>query len=113
MNRFSHSMAAAGLLLVSALWVLPAQADEAGGLASWQAVPLSELDAQRGMGPEDIVDLDATVENNSASTDGAIGTNTIGSDAFRGASGLFNVIQNNGNNNAIQAAIGVQLNVTP
>lgn len=103
-GRFSLVFCVAAALGVAAG---PAAAFEEGP-AAWTAISPAELDAQRAMGAE--ADFDGTVTNSTVQIgDDVSMTNDISGNAFQGAAGMFNVIQNNGNNNVINAGLSVSI----
>lgn len=95
--------------------VLPASAeDRPVGTSSPIAPGVSEgeLDAERGgdIIPISEATLEATLDNNTI-TSSVTGNNSVGGSAFTGASGLFTVIQNSGNQVIIQDSTIVNLTV--
>jgi hypothetical protein len=71
-----------------------------------------ELDAQRGGDavPVSEATLTATFEQNTI-TSALTGNNSVGGDAFTGASGFFTVIQNSGNGVIIQDSTIINLSL--
>ena len=82
-----------------------------------EALSEEDLSGQRGegtvIGIDDInlnyADLDAYHSNNSVSGNSMTGSNYISGSAFNGANGMFDTIQNSGNNVLIQKATIVNI----
>lgn len=78
---------------------------------------VEELDNMRGLGGIDVTTLNnmnvrALVEGNTA-TNNASGFNFIDNGSFVGASGMFSVIQNSGNNVLIQDSTILNVTILP
>ena len=106
-------LSAAGLAAGIALATPVLADDDATALfGSDQQVAASDLAATRGM--ENIYDFDASLsavlDNNQATDNGSVRTNTIDSTAFSGATGVATVIQNAGDNVIIQTVTQVTVN---
>ncbi len=93
------------------------QSDEDGttNFSSVEVASLDELAEARGTEGVDITTLNnmnvkAVLTNNTA-TNNVTGTNTIDTSAFAGASGMFSVIQNSGNNVVIQDSTIVNVTI--
>ena len=89
----------------------------ASPLSSAETASLNELDNARGREGIDItalnnLDVSATLTGNTASNN-LTGTNIIDATAFTGASGMFSVIQNTGNNVIIQDSTIVNVTILP
>lgn len=104
-------------LPVCAVSAASTQADEDGiaNLSSVEIASLDELAEARGTEGVDITTLNtmnvkATLTNNTA-TNNVTGTNIIDTSAFTGASGMFSVIQNTGNNVVIQDSTIVNVTI--
>jgi hypothetical protein len=83
-------------------------------LALGHALSDEDLAGQRGEGADVLtlnqVDIDGNNQGNSVA--GSVtGSNLIGNTAFNGANGMFDIIQNTGNNVLIQKATIVNINV--
>ena len=86
------------------------QADpKPGGLANWTAVPADELGEIRGMGPDALIDLEATSSGNTFSHSGGSRMNDISGDAFSDMSGVGIVLQNSGDGNIFQVVTQVEV----
>ncbi|PTN13326.1 hypothetical protein [Nitrosomonas aestuarii] len=95
------------------------QSDEKIALQHFTAkeASLDELDNARGREGIDItalnnLDVSATLTGNTANNN-LTGTNMIDASAFTGASGMFSVIQNTGNNVIIQDSTIVNVTILP
>lgn len=89
--------------------------DETAVFSSVEIASLDELAEARGTEGVDITTLNtmnvkATLTNNTA-INNVTGTNIIDTSAFTGASGMFSVIQNTGNNVVIQDSTIVNVTI--
>jgi len=88
----------------------PGLAADSGGIV-WPAVSADELKGERARGVVDDFEMEAKIDGGKTSVDGAEMNNVISDGAFTGASGIVNVIQNNGNQAIIQNGVIVNVNV--
>jgi hypothetical protein len=116
MMALKATMLLSATALVAGLAVSgPVRADDASVTSMFGgngAVANSDLAAIRGMENTYQLDADmqATLEDNSATDYGSVRTNNIDASAFAGASGVATVIQNSGDNVIIQTATMVTVN---
>lgn len=114
------SMIAAWFILATCLFFNSlVNAENAGSefLDQVNAVSLEELDGERGKGGVDPIILSkstaiAVLEGNSAMNT-VSGINSIDNGSFTGASGMFSIIQNSGNNVIIQDSTVYNVTVMP
>lgn len=108
-NAVAATMLAVSLVLpcASAAW-----AGDPQGVGSFfeSTVPGEVMSAQRGKAVITTMELDGSVQDNTA-INNATGRNVITGGAFTNASGLSTTIQNSGNNVLIQNATILQLDV--
>lgn len=103
-----------GLVLAATVaigsWMLPARADDQLSklLADGQGLQANVLAAQRG-GSGETINMNAVANVNDNINIGDTGTNTFGS--FGSAQGVISVLQNTGNNVAMQNQIVVNVNL--
>lgn len=77
----------------------------------WQAVSPEDLEQERARGVADDFKMKAKMNDSHVDANGTVSTNVIDNGAFDSASGIVNVIQNNGNNAIIQNGVVVNVNV--
>ncbi|MCQ8103756.1 hypothetical protein NP590_06535 [Methylomonas sp. SURF-2] len=114
------SMISAWFILAAGLFsnsMVNAENTGADFLDQTNAVSLEELDSERGKGGVDPFILSkstaiAVLEGNSA-TNTISGINSIDGGSFNGASGMFSIIQNSGNNVIIQDSTVYNVTVMP
>ncbi len=110
MDKLAKISAFAGILLAtSVLCASPASAFDGSKVdpfAKLQAAPTANLDDARAKG----IDLHVKAEDNTNQSWNSVQTNSIGTNAMAGASGVFTVLQNSGNGAILQNVTTVEVN---
>ena len=97
---------------------VPSDQPAAEPVTVFAAKAMSETDLRSVAGREDVAQLSradqvAGVSHNSVGDDSVTGTSAIGGNAFQNMSGLSILNVNTGNNVAINAAMNVNISITP
>ena len=95
-------------LFVCSLFILPISAFSFDDMGFAEVLSDDEISEYRGTSSN--IDMQITFSENT-SNNSITGANNIDGSAFNQASGLINIIQNSGNNVAIQAATDVTVTI--
>lgn len=110
-NTFRTALILAAFTVALSVETVPGRGAEEAVDPGWAALSAADLENARAKGVVQDFDMQATMAGGSVNIDGAVMNNDIAEGAFAGASGISNVIQNNGNHAIIQNGVVVNVNV--